>query len=94
MMMVFTRYAQCGLAYGVVHSLVNLWDFKWHYYHVDRPMKQLLVADKLALGCALTVMSAGYWPVFLHHDLQRLECRLRDDDAAAEYGVRHLFLGP
>ena len=88
------RYAQCGLAYGVFHSVVNLWDFKWHYYCQDcaAAKKQLLVADKLAWGCALTALSAGYWPVFLHHDLQRLECRLRGGDAAHEYGVRHLFL--
>ena len=80
------RYARWAFAYGAAHSVANLWDREGLYVYGPR---QLLVADKLALGVMLTGSAPLTWPSLAHHDLRVLECAAHGRSPVADYGVRH-----
>ena len=74
-------YLQASCIYGAVHSVVRLWDRKYGYVS-DRPRQQMLLSDKLANATLATTLGFLVWPYLVHYDLQKMERRLRERDAA------------
>ena len=81
------RYLNAAFAYGALHSAAHLYDRQGLYAHGP---KQLLVADKLALGLMLISGAPVFWPVLAHHDLGVLESCWTH----RRYELQHPFIPP
>ena len=88
------KYSTITLAYGALHSLVNLWDRKGSYHNYakrETEKRQLLFVDKLIYAGVITISAPMCWPFLLYHDLKRAETPLRWKDAE-NFNNFHPFL--